>query len=70
MPNIFLPDLMAVAGVKTNTLNLDKNIFDESKGIWTRKYTYPNLFQVLKKVFKLLRNILVLVMTRNLVLLH
>ena len=43
MPNIFLPDLMAVKSwsPKTNTLNLDKNIFDESKGIWTRKYTYP-----------------------------
>ncbi len=63
MPNIFLPELMAVESwsPKTNTLELDVNIYDKSKDIWTRKFSYPKKlipsaqesFQTFKKHFSI-----------------
>ena len=43
LPYIFLPDLMAVKSwnLVNNTIEFDKNIFDESAGKWTREFTFP-----------------------------
>tara|TARA_B100001989_G_scaffold72992_1_gene49872 strand:+ start:1196 stop:2137 length:942 start_codon:yes stop_codon:yes gene_type:complete len=43
LPHIFLPDLMAVKSwnLVNNTIEFDKNIFDESAGKWTREFTFP-----------------------------
>ena len=44
LPNIFLPDLMAVKSwnYQTNTLIYDDNLYDQNKNAWVRKYSYPN----------------------------
>ena len=43
LPNIHLPDLMAVKSwnSKTNILNFDVSIYDSSSNTWVRDYTYP-----------------------------
>ena len=43
MPNIYLPDLMAVKSwnPKTNTVAFDESIFDTSSNTWVRDYSYP-----------------------------
>ena len=43
MPNIYLPDLMAVKSwnSETNSLVFDKNIFEANTNSWTREYSYP-----------------------------
>ena len=43
MPNIYLPDLMAVKSwtAKTNTLTFDDSIFDMNSNNWVRSYSYP-----------------------------
>jgi hypothetical protein len=43
MPNIHLPDLMAVKSwnSKTNTLAFDKSIFDTNSNTWIRDFSYP-----------------------------
>jgi len=45
LPNIFLPNLMAVDSWDKNTSSIkyDTNIFDESKNSWTRKVSYPKI---------------------------
>ena len=44
LPNIFLPDLMAVKSwdIKTNTLVYDKTAYDIESNTWVRDYSYPN----------------------------
>jgi LPS O-antigen subunit length determinant protein (WzzB/FepE family) len=43
MPNIYLPDLMAVKSwnAETNTLVSDDSIFDTNSNTWVRDYSYP-----------------------------
>ena len=43
LPNIHLPDLMAVKSwnSKTNTLAFDESIFDRSSNTWVRHYSHP-----------------------------
>ena len=43
LPNIHLPDLMAVKSwnSKTNILNFDGSIYDTSSNTWVRDYSYP-----------------------------
>ena len=43
LPNIYLPDLMAVKSwnFKTNTLIYDKDIYDVKSKAWIRDYSYP-----------------------------
>jgi len=43
LPNIHLPDLVAVKSwnPKTNILAFDESIYDTSSNTWVRKYTYP-----------------------------
>ena len=43
LPNIYLPDLMAVKSwnANTNTLTFDDNIFDSTSNTWVRDYSYP-----------------------------
>ena len=43
MPNIHLPDLMAVKSWNsgTNTLTFDESIFDRNSNTWIRDYSYP-----------------------------
>ena len=43
LPNIHLPDLMAVKSwnPKTNKLAFDKNIYDTKSNTWIRDYAYP-----------------------------
>jgi hypothetical protein len=43
MPNIYLPDLMAVKSwnPKTNTLAFDESIFDTNSDTWVREYSHP-----------------------------
>lgn len=43
LPNIFLPDLMAVKywDPKTNTLTYDKNIYNTKNKKWVRNFSYP-----------------------------
>ena len=43
LPNIHLPDLMAVKSwnSKTNTLAFDESIYDTSSNTWIRDYSYP-----------------------------
>jgi hypothetical protein len=43
LPNIHLPDLMAVKSwnSKTNILNFDNSIYDTSSNTWVRDYSYP-----------------------------
>ena len=43
LPNIFLPDLMALKSwdFETNTLVYDKTIFIKDKNTWVRDYSYP-----------------------------
>ena len=43
LPNIHLPDLMAVKSwnSKTNKLAFDKNIYDTKSNTWIRDYAYP-----------------------------
>ena len=43
MPNIYLPDLMAVKSwnYKTNTVFFDKKIYDTKTNTWVRDYSYP-----------------------------
>jgi hypothetical protein len=43
MPNIHLPDLMAVKSwnSKTNTLAFDESIYDTSSNTWIRDFSYP-----------------------------
>jgi hypothetical protein len=43
LPNIHLPDLMAVKSwnSKTNTLAFDKNIYDTKSNTWIRGFSYP-----------------------------
>jgi len=43
LPNIQLPDLMAVKSwnSKTNILNFDNSIYDTSSNTWVRDYSYP-----------------------------
>ena len=44
MPNIYLPDLMAVKSwdYKTNTLTYDECIFDTNSSTWIREFSYPH----------------------------
>ena len=43
LPNIQLPDLMAVSSwnYKTNTLTFDDSIYDTNSNTWIREYSYP-----------------------------
>ena len=43
MPNIYLPDLMAVKSwnSKTNIVVFNENIFDTNSNTWVRNYSYP-----------------------------
>jgi len=43
MPNIYLPDLMAVKSwdSKTNTIAFNENIYDTNTNTWIRDYSYP-----------------------------
>ena len=43
LPNIYLPDLMAVKSwnSKTNILAFDESIFDTNSNTWIRDYSYP-----------------------------
>ena len=43
MPNIYLPDLMAVKSwnSKTNIVVFNENIFDTNSSTWVRNYSYP-----------------------------
>ena len=43
LPNIYLPDLMALESwnAKTNDIIYDKDIFNEITNTWTRDYNYP-----------------------------
>ncbi len=43
MPNIYLPDLMAVKSwnYKTNTMTFDDSIYDTKSNTWVRKFSYP-----------------------------
>ena len=43
MPNIYLPDLMAVESwnYKTNTLDFDESIYNTTSNAWVRDYSYP-----------------------------
>ena len=43
LPNIYLPDLMAVKSwnPRTNILNFDDSIYDTSSNTWIRDYSYP-----------------------------
>lgn len=43
LPNIYLPDLMAVKSwnSKTNTVVFDENIYDTKNNTWVRDYSYP-----------------------------
>jgi uncharacterized protein involved in exopolysaccharide biosynthesis len=43
MPNIYLPDLMAVKSwnSKTNTLAFDENVYVANTNSWIRDYSYP-----------------------------
>ena len=59
MPNIFLPDLMAVKSwsYKTNKINYDIDLYNKDRNLWIRDYSYPQKqipsaqesFQVFKK---------------------
>lgn len=44
LPNIFLPDLMAVKSwdVMTNSLIYDKSIYNKETNTWVRDFSYPN----------------------------
>jgi hypothetical protein len=44
MPNIYLPDLMAVKSwnSETNTLVFDENIYDLNTNAWIRDYSFPS----------------------------
>lgn len=43
LSEIFLPELMALESwnAKTNKLNFDKNIYEESSNTWVRDFSYP-----------------------------
>jgi len=43
LPNIYLPDLMALKSwnYETNTLSFDKDIYDANSNTWVRDYSYP-----------------------------
>lgn len=43
LPNIFLPDLMALESwnYATNTLNYDQSIYNTKSNTWVRDYSYP-----------------------------
>ena len=43
LPNIYLPDLMALKlwNPETNTLSFDKDIYDTNSKTWVRDYSYP-----------------------------
>lgn len=43
LPNIHLPDLMALKlwNPETNTLSFDKDIYDTNSNTWVRDYSYP-----------------------------
>jgi len=43
LPNIFLPDLMAIKSwdPMSNTLNYEKNIYNSDLNLWVRDYSYP-----------------------------
>ena len=43
LPNIYLPDLMAVKSwnSKTNIVDFDENIYDTSNNTWIRDFSYP-----------------------------
>ena len=43
MPNIYLPDLMAVKSwnSKTNTVTFDENIYEVNTNTWIRDFSYP-----------------------------
>ena len=43
LPNIFLPDLLAVESwdVTSNSFNYNKDLYDADKGIWVRDFSYP-----------------------------
>ena len=45
LPNIYLPDLMAVKSwnSKTNIVAFDETIYDTSTNTWVRDYSYPQL---------------------------
>ena len=44
MPNIFLPELMALDSwnSSSNKLNFDKDTFDQDSNTWVRSFTHPN----------------------------
>lgn len=44
LPNIFLPDLMAVKSwnFQTNTLNYDDSLYNKKTNTWVRDFSYPN----------------------------
>lgn len=43
LPNIFLPDLMAIKhwDSETNTISYDESIYNKNNDIWVRKYSFP-----------------------------
>ena len=63
LPNIFLPELMAIKSwnPKTNILIFDEDIYDESSKTWVRNFSYPKelipsaqeSFEVFKKNFSI-----------------
>tara|TARA_B100000767_G_C19722725_1_gene518046 strand:- start:369 stop:1283 length:915 start_codon:yes stop_codon:yes gene_type:complete len=63
LPNIFLPELMAIKSwnPKTNILIFDEDIYDESSKTWVRNFSYPKelipsaqeSFEIFKKNFSI-----------------
>jgi len=61
LPNIFLPDLMAVESWDpiTNTITYDKDLFNEQTQSWVRDFQYPKTqIPSAQESFKIFKNIL------------
>jgi len=61
LPNIFLPDLMALESWddETNTIAYNKDIYDQESQAWIREYVYPmSQIPSAQESFEVFRNIL------------
>lgn len=59
LPNIFLPDLMALESwdPKSNSLQYDQSIFNSKENSWVREYSYPKrLIPSAQESFDIFRN--------------
>jgi hypothetical protein len=59
LPNIYLPNLMAVHSwdAKTNTLILDTKLYDKTSELWVRDFSYPSsLTPSAQEAFKIFKN--------------